>query len=43
MADDRTKDQRKTMDDEYAYLGVKDPKVGSGIIPHAFRRHELTH
>eukprot|EP00933_Yihiella_yeosuensis_P063274 TRINITY_DN66392_c0_g1_i1.p1 TRINITY_DN66392_c0_g1~~TRINITY_DN66392_c0_g1_i1.p1 ORF type:complete len:312 (-),score=51.06 TRINITY_DN66392_c0_g1_i1:112-1047(-) len=27
LADDRTKEQRKTMDDEYAYLGVKDPKV----------------
>ncbi|CAE7655270.1 imp4 [Symbiodinium sp. CCMP2456] len=27
LADDRTKDQRKAMDDEYAYLGVKDPKV----------------
>lgn len=27
LADDRTKTQRSTMDDEYAYLGVKDPKV----------------
>eukprot|EP00931_Biecheleriopsis_adriatica_P089192 TRINITY_DN63359_c0_g1_i1.p1 TRINITY_DN63359_c0_g1~~TRINITY_DN63359_c0_g1_i1.p1 ORF type:complete len:309 (+),score=59.94 TRINITY_DN63359_c0_g1_i1:107-1033(+) len=27
LADDRTKEQRSTMDDEYAYLGVKDPKV----------------
>ena len=34
LADDRTKDQRKAMDDEYAYLGVKDPKVGCGIALH---------
>eukprot|EP00930_Biecheleria_cincta_P027146 TRINITY_DN19070_c0_g1_i2.p1 TRINITY_DN19070_c0_g1~~TRINITY_DN19070_c0_g1_i2.p1 ORF type:complete len:328 (+),score=64.83 TRINITY_DN19070_c0_g1_i2:87-1070(+) len=27
LADDRTKEQKKAMDDEYAYLGVKDPKV----------------
>ncbi|CAE7613672.1 imp4 [Symbiodinium natans] len=27
LADERTKEQRKAMDDEYAYLGVKDPKV----------------
>ena len=27
LADDRTKEQRKVMDDEYAYLGVKDPKA----------------
>lgn len=27
LADDRTKEQRSTVDDEYAYLGVKDPKV----------------
>lgn len=28
LADDRTKEQRKAIDDEYAFLGVKDPKVG---------------
>ncbi|CAE8638342.1 unnamed protein product [Polarella glacialis] len=27
LADDRTREQRSTMDDEYAYMGVKDPKV----------------
>lgn len=27
LADDRTREQRSTVDDEYAYLGVKDPKV----------------
>mmetsp|Transcript_87477 Transcript_87477/g.155148 ORF Transcript_87477/g.155148 Transcript_87477/m.155148 type:complete len:311 (+) Transcript_87477:66-998(+) len=27
LADEKTKNQRSTMDDEYAYLGVKDPKV----------------
>lgn len=27
LADDRTKEQKSAMDDEYAYLGVKDPKV----------------
>lgn len=27
LADDRTKQQRSSVDDEYAYLGVKDPKV----------------
>eukprot|EP00913_Durusdinium_trenchii_P021612 g20309.t1 len=27
LADDRTKEQRKAIDDEYAFLGVKDPKV----------------
>jgi U3 small nucleolar ribonucleoprotein protein IMP4 len=27
LADDRTKEQRSAMDDEYAYMGVKDPKV----------------
>ncbi|CAJ1347995.1 unnamed protein product [Effrenium voratum] len=27
LADDQTKEQKKAMDDEYAYLGVKDPKV----------------
>lgn len=27
LADDRTREQKKAMDDEYAYLGVKDPKV----------------
>lgn len=27
LADDRTKEQRKTLDDEYAYIGVKDPRV----------------
>lgn len=27
LEDDRTKTQRRAVDDEYAYLGVKDPKV----------------
>jgi len=27
LADDETKNQRSTIDDEYAYVGVKDPKV----------------
>lgn len=27
LADDQTKHQRSTIDDEYAYLGVKDPRV----------------
>jgi len=27
LADDRTKQQRSAMDDEYAYVGVKDPQV----------------
>lgn len=27
LADDQTKEQRGVLDDEYAYLGVKDPKV----------------
>lgn len=27
LADDKTKEQRSTIDDEYAYMGVKDPKV----------------
>ena len=31
LADDRTKEQRKAMDDEYAYMGVKDPKVQGSL------------
>jgi len=27
LSDDRTKEQRSAMDDEYAYMGVKDPNV----------------
>jgi U3 small nucleolar ribonucleoprotein protein IMP4 len=27
LADDRTREQRSHIDDEYAYIGVKDPKV----------------
>lgn len=27
LADDQTKDQRSAIDDEYAYVGVKDPEV----------------
>lgn len=27
LADDRTKQQRSTVDDEYAFIGVKDPQV----------------
>lgn len=27
LADDKTREQRSAVDDEYAYLGVKDPKV----------------
>lgn len=27
LADDKTREQRSTIDDEYAYIGVKDPKI----------------